>query len=274
MTDQHELSNKTEDEVKRLLRPVLLRQKLNRFVDVLSMMGSLSVGKAWPLPEIEGKLPAGKVLVLSPHPDDDVLGCGGTIKRLCQNGSQVKTVVLTDGRLGKGTVNDDSIVGVREMEARAGASILGCSDVIFLKNVDKKLRSTRENEEAILGLLNEFNPDRIFVPSIFENHPDHIETAVILARVLRRYEGDPICYCYEVWSPLFPNTLVDITGTAEDKLRALNAHRSQVGHQNFIACVQGLNAYRAMGLGKDVSSCEAFYKCSKKEFIRMVLRAP
>ncbi|MGZ9130101.1 MAG: hypothetical protein ACXW4Z_20175, partial [Candidatus Binatia bacterium] len=46
--------------------------------------------------------------------------------------------------------------------------------------------------------LKDFHPDMIFVPSIFENHPDHIESAVIIANALRKYEGHPTCYCYEV----------------------------------------------------------------------------
>jgi N-acetylglucosamine malate deacetylase 1 len=189
----------------------------------------------------------------------------------CENGSQVKIIIITDGRYATGTIDEHDLVSKRKEEERLGSDILGCNDLVFLDNVDTKLRANKKNKAIILGLLKDFNPDKIFVPSIFENHPDHIESAVILAYALREYQGHPSCYCYEVWNPLFPNTLVDITGQVETKTKALNAHWSQVTHQNFVDSIVGLNSYRAFGLGREIKSCEAFYKCSKEEFINLVL---
>jgi N-acetylglucosamine malate deacetylase 1 len=211
-------------------------------------------------------------MVLSPHPDDDVLGCGGTLCRYYNKGSHIKTIILTDGSMGMGTADECDLVSIRKNEAIAGASCVGCNDLIFLYNIDTKLRANRKNKDAILEQLRNFNPEIIFVPSIFENHPDHIESTIILAYALREYEGHPLCYCYEIWGPLFPNILIDITNQIENKKKAINVHWSQITHQNMKDSILGLNSYRAFGLGKDIKSCEAFYKCSKEEFIKMVLQ--
>lgn len=272
MRDEKQLLIAIKSKIDKRIRPFLLRIQLNKYIDTISSIGNVSVGKTWPRPKMEHVSKAQKIMVLSPHPDDDVIGCGGTLKILCENGSIVKTIIFTDGCMGDGTVKDFSLVTIRKHEAIAGSKILGYHDLIFLNNLDTKLRANEKNKDAMLQLLRDFNPEQIFVPSILERHPDHIETAVILAHALQKYVGHPLCYCYEVWSPLFPNTLIDITNKVDDKIKAISAHWSQVTHQNYLDSILGLNAFRAMGLGYDVKFCEAFYKCSKEEYIKMVLK--
>jgi N-acetylglucosamine malate deacetylase 1 len=259
------------ERLKGLFRPFLIKTKFHHYLKTFTSLGNLSVGKIWPHPCLEQSLGAQRVLVISPHPDDDVLGCGGTLKKCCDNGVRVKVVVMTDGSRGSGTASDQDLVKLRRKEEVDGLKALGCADPVFLDNLDGKLRADRKNKELIVSLLKEFKPDAVLVPSIFENHIDHIESTMVLAKALREHEGDIQCYSYEVWGPLFPNILVDISNEIEHKKKAIEAHWSQITHQNIKEGVLGLNSFRAMGLGKDIGYCEAFYKCSKEEFVKMVL---
>jgi LmbE family N-acetylglucosaminyl deacetylase len=270
MSDKNLRRNPIEIKIKDMVRRFLLRIRFKKTIDNISSLGKISVGTAWPNPEMKRTFNAQKILVIAPHADDDVIGCGGTLKRFYESGSHLKIIIMTDGRKATGTVDEQGdLVNIRMEEEKLGAGILGCSDLVFLNNFDLSLRANKDNKKAILNVLNDFNPDIIFVPSIFEHHPDHIESTLILAYALREYRGNPLCYCYEVWSPLFPNTLIDITNKVEDKVKALNAHWSQVTHQNFVDSILGLNSYRAFGWGTEIKFCEAFYKCSKEEFIKI-----
>jgi len=75
-----------------------------------------------------------KLLVFAPHPDDDVIGCGGTIANNTAQGNQVTIVYLTSGENGSLAYSPAELSVVREEEATRAASLLGVSDVIFLRN--------------------------------------------------------------------------------------------------------------------------------------------
>jgi LmbE family N-acetylglucosaminyl deacetylase len=254
-----------------ILRPKLIMVKMKRYLRFVDAVGKITVGNSAPLPSLRSTIDAKSILVLAPHPDDEVLGCGGTVKKCTVAGARVTTVYFTDGSEGNDSVGAQELVNMRKGEAEAGLKVLGCGDCRFLDFPDGSLRATDVSIKAVRDVLDSHRPDAVFVPFFMDNHPDHIQTAVILADALKGYDGEVTCYCYEVWTPLYPNLLVDITETIDVKMAAMDAHASQTVHQNIKESVDGLNTYRAIGLGKKVKACEAFYRCSKKEYIRTVL---
>ena len=85
------------------------------------------------------------LLVLSPHPDDDIIGCGGTLRRYHEEGAAITVVYMTDGRKGGGTYDEEELVLVRKEEAAKAASIIGVDKLIFLDNKDAELSANKHS---------------------------------------------------------------------------------------------------------------------------------
>ena len=210
-----------------------------------------------------------RVLIISPHPDDDVIACGGTIRKLVQQGTSVKVVYMTDGRGGNMGYDPGRLVAGREVEAKKALTVLGCSDAVFLRHPDMGLSCDREVIDEILTLLRDFKPDAIFVPSILEFPPDHRVTADITMAALAKYKHEVVCLEYEVWTPLpMTNVLVDITDVVEEKARAILEHRSQMEINDYSEKIIGLNAYRSMIAESGVKYCEGFHRLERKDYVK------
>jgi LmbE family N-acetylglucosaminyl deacetylase len=210
-----------------------------------------------------------RIMILSPHPDDDVIGCGGVIRKAVQNGAEIKVVYLTDGRFGNNSYSEEELVKVRKAEALDGLRVLGCGDAVFFDNPDMGLQVDEKNVDKLHGLLEEFRPTALFIPSFHEMPPDHQITAHLAAHALKRYEGNVQCYGYEVWVPLIPSILVDITDVIDNKVEAIRQHRSQVAISDYSVKIKGLNSYRSMYARKGVEYCEAFTHHNRAEYLEL-----
>jgi LmbE family N-acetylglucosaminyl deacetylase len=193
-----------------------------------------------------------RVLVLSPHPDDDVIGCGGTLARLVVSGSDVTVLYLTDGAKGDptGTYAKSQLVELRKREAREASYLLGVQNLIFLGYPDGQLRADEETVKRVSVELNACKPELVYLPSFFEGifHPDHLQANAILDRIVSEGEGDFTCWSYETHTPLIPNRLVDITSQAASKQRAIEQHKTQMLVRPYSKILK-LNEYRAAFLG-------------------------
>lgn len=94
-----------------------------------------------------------KILVFAPHPDDDVIGCGGSIAKHTKQGSKVTVVYMTSGDAGSLNYSKEELAQIREKEARSAAEILGVEDLIFLRNSDGYLEYNKENLVKIIELI-------------------------------------------------------------------------------------------------------------------------
>jgi LmbE family N-acetylglucosaminyl deacetylase len=190
-----------------------------------------------------------RLLVLAPHPDDEVIGCGGVVAQHLREGRRVHVVVATDG--GEAGEGAD-----RESESRRGLERLGDAfELTFLRFRDRHLAEDVESlREQLAVILRTTRPDLVLVPSPIEIHPDHVALAnAFLAAV----QGDPGLFAdaavahvafYEVSQPIRPNALVDISDVAEAKYEAIAAHGSQTALRDYASYARGLNAYRSMTL--------------------------
>lgn len=190
-----------------------------------------------------------KILILAPHPDDEVLGCGGTVCHHKAAGDQVSVVFLTSGELGLKHLERAKAWRIREEEAGKAARILGLVIVGFLHGPDwgvaeVVVRLARE----LRPILEREKPDRIYLPHPADGHPDHQATLAVLRRALARWKTKlPELLAYEVWTPLAAfDHVVDITGWMPRKLKALRAHRSQLGDFDYVRAIRGLNEYRGV----------------------------
>lgn len=197
--------------------------------------------------EIKEEIKANKVLVLAPHPDDDVFGCGGTVKKIADGGGNITVAYFCDGAGGvmEGQYQDKNLIDVRKVEAKKAAEILGIDRQVFFGYHDGKLAAGSAAIRALSDLIKEVKPDIIFVPSFLDNHPDHRVVNEILINVLSQEKFDGEIWAYEIWTPIFPNRVVNITNNIESKKRAVDAHQSQLKSRGYDKAILGLNQYRA-----------------------------
>jgi LmbE family N-acetylglucosaminyl deacetylase len=248
------------------------------------MKNMLALHKLWldrqPWPILVELPPGREVLVLAPHCDDEAIGPGGTLAKHAQAGHRITAVFMTDGRCGDPTASDpelpaaerarrrEGLVAARKAEAAAAARLLGIGAIHHLDAPDERLAPTRETVGRLREILRSVRPDLVYVPFITDRMPDHTETNAVLVAAADGDAGFQVCG-YEVWNPLYPNVMVDIRLTFARKCEAIRAHASQVRFNDYVACVTGLNAYRAMCHLQGRGHAEAFFLATVQEYRRL-----
>jgi LmbE family N-acetylglucosaminyl deacetylase len=219
---------------------------------------------------------ANRVTVLSPHPDDDVIGCGGTLARLVASGCGVTVLYLTDGAKGDptGTYAESRLVELREQEAKAASQLLGIQNLIFLRRPDGQLQADEDTVTRVSTTLRDFKPNLVYLPSFFEGifHPDHLQANIILEKIVAKEQSSFACCAYETHTPLIPNRLVDITPQASLKLRAIEQHKTQMRVRRYSKILK-LNEYRAAFLGPPGGGehyAEAFLKAAPSTYFGLL----
>ena len=175
---------------------------------------------------------AARAMVIAPHPDDETLGCGGTVALLHQRGCTLKVLVATSGEgsvVARGLSSAD-VAAIREAEAICACGILGTEPPDFLNLPDGQL--TEQIDHLTARLIKEiaaFDPQIIFAPWPLDGHPDH----QVVSRALASVDLTPgtQIWTYEVWTPLPANRIVDMTSVWDVKNRALACHES--GREGF-----------------------------------------
>jgi LmbE family N-acetylglucosaminyl deacetylase len=201
--------------------------------------------------------PAGPWLVFAPHADDESFGMAGTLALACAAGLTVHLVVITDGSLG-GEVVD--LVNIREHETREAAALLGVSSVLFLKQPDRGLKVSQTLVTEVARLIELTKPAAVFFPGIYEAHPDHRASALLVWQALKTLcDSNVVPVAYEITGQSPINCLVDITDVIKKKKTAIAVYKSQLGQKNYLDIVLALNRLRSFTLGADVQWAEGFY---------------
>lgn len=208
-----------------------------------------------PLPRPLDLTLARKVLVFSPHPDDETLGCGGTLARLAQM-CPVKVALVTDGSGAGGLPAGAG--AVRQLEFSKALAVLGINDSIQLNQPDGFFDGSAELAEVIKKLLEDFRPDWVFLPSPLDYHRDHVRIAAFLEPLCRGADSVKQLLFYEIWAPVPATHVVDITDQASLKRAALAEHVTAMACGDYQRAVNGLNHYRGLYLGPN-RLAEAFW---------------
>lgn len=201
-----------------------------------------------------------RVLSLAPHPDDETIGCGGSLALHVQTGDPVKVVFLTNGAKGDSTgkIDKDEYVALRHMEAEKACKCLGITDVEFWGYEDRELAGSKGKLSRLIELLNDFKPELVYVPSPLEFHPDHRAAAFLLEDAIRNCEPNFDVACYEANQPLRVNVLVNITPVLDIKRKALECYQSQLREMPYMEICLSLNSFRSLTLPKEVTHAEGF----------------
>jgi len=235
--------------------------------------GLLQVVKLYNKSALEWQPLNERVVVLAPHMDDEVIGCGGTLARHVASGADVTVVFLTDGRLG-GKASDpagpSSVSATRKREAELALGELGITQIVFLDGEDGRLGATPGLGSALRAALIAARPQIVYLPFFLEEHPDHRAASALLAEAVSGTELSFRCHGYEVWTPLFPNCFVRIDATVGAKRRALEHYQSQLAEADYLHTALGLNAYRSSALLESCRYAEAFYAVALPQYLELL----
>ena len=224
-------------------------------------------------PDRTERVTAASAVVLAPHADDELLGCGGLLLQLLAGGAAVRILYLTDGA---GPVGEAADAGERAAYARrrraeadavcrrlgiAGCEHLGLPDGGLGEALDAVAAAVRR------ALLSQ-RPELLLVPSPVEASRDHRAAFAAVHRLLgglRLGDGDPLSglapglevLAYEINRPAFPDLLVDVSAEVDELRRAMELYASQRERRGYWRASLGLRRYRTLTLGSDVEGPDA-----------------
>ena len=183
-------------------------------------------------------------MVFSPHPDDDILACGGTIALAVQQGYEVYIIYMTDGRNSHlhelGITSNPSpteLAEIRKEEAIRALSILGVGSdtLLFLDFEDATLEDNLDATRVkVKQILESLRPQEVYFPTSKEKHRDHLATHILVSECLKTSSFPVSGYQYSIWGepdeliPFNERKAVHISAVLTLKKKAIREHRSQI----------------------------------------------
>ncbi|GHT77964.1 PIG-L domain-containing protein [Bacteroidia bacterium] len=214
-----------------------------------------------------------KVLIIAPHADDEILGCGATIAKHVSKGDEVFIIIATNAHVGAPElVTKEGIINVRN-EALNAHKFLGVTDTIFLDFPAPALNSFPEYKISLAfsKIMKNIRPTILYLPHHGDMHQDH-KAIYRAALVSARPQGENkilSILSYETlseteWAPMqekafIPNCFIDVSSTFDAKLKAMSYYKSQLKqfpHSRSIEAIEALAKYRGSTIG--VERAEAF----------------
>ena len=213
-----------------------------------------------------------KIVIISAHPDDEVIGCGGTLLKHNANGDEIHWVIITNVFENQGFSKQR--VESRNAEIEKVKNLMGFDTINKLDYPTMSLDSNSINTmiPRISKLFNEIKPEVIYVMNRSDAHSDHRITfdAVIACTKSFRYPFIKIVLMYECiseteFAPALPervfqpNYFVDVTKYFSEKLEIMKVYESELGEHPFprsLRNIEALATFRGASVG--VEYAEAF----------------
>lgn len=185
------------------------------------------------------------VLVIAAHPDDEVLGCGGTIARLAAEGARVSILILAEGLTSRADFRPDrdaSLLQAHHARAHKAGALLGASEVILAGFPDNRMDTVPllDVTQRIEREIARIQPETVFTQHGGDLNIDHVVTFRATLTATRPMAGLPVkrVYGYEVGSstewafqqfePRFaPQVFFDIDAYLEKKIAAMQVYESE-----------------------------------------------
>lgn len=213
-----------------------------------------------------------KILVFAPHPDDELIGCGGTLLKHQKDGHKSIIVYLTYGELGL-MEKEKRAKQIRKAEAKGFCKAINAKP-IFLGETDLFFKNRLETLKKIIKIIRKEKPTIVFYPHATEDDPTHNQTTE-LARIACKFCGKNVAYMkekpwqikkifeYEVWTPMVAYDIsLDITSVIKQKSQLFSIYKSQLRLMNYREAALSLNRYRGITSGTG-EYCEVFKSINK-----------
>ena len=206
-------------------------------------------------------------MVIAPHPDDEILGCGGVMAKHIAKGDEVYVCVVTSSRVEKYKI-------MHENYARKVGEFMGVRDISFFgyPTVELSTVNDREFTGSFHDLVQKVRPEVVYIPFYGDMHTDHKKVADAAMVALRPYSAPFVrtVYAYETLSEtgwnyptadkaFIPNVYEDITGFLDRKIQAMELYETKIENPPHPRSAEGIRAlakYRGGTVGVDCA--EAF----------------
>ncbi|MEO7793851.1 MAG: PIG-L deacetylase family protein [Thermoanaerobaculia bacterium] len=223
-----------------------------------------------------------RTLVLAPHFDDEVLGCGGLVAKLAAAGATVEVLFLTDGSGGVEEIADRADYAARRRrEAEDVVRLLGCASLEVAGIRDGALAQSRgEAAAAIRRRLVAGRPGLLLVPSPLEISEDHRAAFAALHDVLHSTDGSGAgqdglaevargleVWLYEVNHPGYPDLLVDVSECQALLGQAMAIYASQEERHPYLRAGIGLRQFRTHTLAPAIGLAEGYRRLAARDFV-------
>ena len=229
-----------------------------------------------------------KILVIAAHPDDEVLGMGGTITKYVKNGDSVKIIIMATGIFSRRSSNntnsntyevDEKIlkkmskqVQNLQKDAIKSSKIMGVKDIEFLNFPDNEMdkKSNLEITKKIEHVISKFKPDIVFTHSQHDVNIDHriiYDATITATRPFSKFKVKEVI-SFEVpssteWyfpSKFSPNMFIDINKELPTKIKALSAYKTEINNFPHPRSAEGLEVIaKRWGTVSAFNAAEAFY---------------
>ncbi len=176
------------------------------------------------------------ILTVAPHPDDDIIGPGGTLIKAIDRGARAEPIYLTNGVNEPGqaaSIKEDATRVCRELGV--AAHFLECP-----------AHGIPVGDEAVTrrfaSVLSDLSPQVVFVPFLLDDHDDHRRANQVLMEALDASGLACEIWAYQVYSSVIPNVVVDITAQMERKQELMALWRNVQGNRDWAHFMTGVNA--------------------------------
>ncbi|MGA2184803.1 MAG: PIG-L deacetylase family protein [Bryobacteraceae bacterium] len=216
----------------------------------------------------------GSMLVIAPHQDDEIIGCGGALALQVRAGRGAFVVILQDGADGHDELGMErqDLVALRNEESRRAAAQLGIEAPLFLGYADLTANMPAATEQ-LRRIIADRKVDAIFTPFVLDGHPDHRAANYILAGALRDIGWNVRVFGYEVWGLAVPNVIVVIDDVMEQKLAMLSCFDFANKAVDYVQSTRGLNMYHSRLLGSGMCKyAECYFEIPRLEYVELTDR--
>ncbi len=224
-----------------------------------------------------------KILIIAAHPDDEILGCGGTVARLTKEGYQAYTLILGEGITSRDKTRERDLrekeIEILKMNTSKANKIIGVKEVFLLDFPDNRFDSVDflDIVKKIESIKNKVKPHIVFTHSKWDLNIDHQITYQAVITAFRPLPGEVAreIFSFEVLSStewnypqkFFPNIYFDISETIDIKLKAMQEYTSELRDFPHPRSLEGIKIKaRQRGMEVGLPYAEAF------EVVRIIRR--
>jgi len=209
------------------------------------------------------------ILVIAPHPDDEVLGMGGTIKKLSKK-NKIVLCVVSEGATAQ--YKDKKMIQVRKVACKKCSKILGITKVIFLDFPDMKLNlSHLEINKKLEKIIQDFKPEIVYTTPRNDLNLDHQAVFDSTLVACRPKSGVKKILCYEMQGqvkiPFEPNVFENIEKEFDSKIKGFKMYKSEIERfpsARSIIAIENLSVIRGIQVGlKKAEGFELIHEIKK-----------
>ena len=209
-------------------------------------------------PEVIEKINYQSILIIAPHPDDEIIGAGGAIINCLESSGTVHVYYLTKGSL-------------KDVEAGNCAKLLGYTQY-FMDNYSNNISLNVDTIDEFSNYINTLNPDIIYMPFLLDDHDDHRLASHLFyySYKLGKLNWSGEIWAYQVYSVVPANFYLDITEIIHKKCDLIFCFKSQLKHRDWANYIKGLHAFNSrFSTNIDQKYLESYFVTQSKDYFEL-----